>query len=467
MARTQAPQWLKQRGLQFLEKHLSGKAIAWQQVIAIIIPVLIDQAFVICLGMLNTAMVSSSGAQAVSAVSMVDSLNVFLQQTFIAIATGGTVVVAQYKGSGNLEMASKSVAQAIVGVAAVAGVISLTILLFHNYVLALLFGRAEADVLDNARIYITACAIAYPFLGIVEATNGALRGAGQTKSALGVSLTMNLTYVSLNVLFITILGMGVRGLAISVICARAFAAAVGLFYLSRGGHGLHLRRENVLHYDFSIQKKILFIGMPFAAEQMFFQGGKLLTQTFVVSLGTLSTAVYAICNSIVMLLQIGAFALNIAVVTVVGQCMGRRDIEDARKFIKAFIIMCSLSYVLLALCILPFLNGIIGLYNPAAEVIPEIKRIVYVTAVVYPVFWAQSFTTPAALRAAGDSRFTSVASLCTMWTIRVILGYVLAIPVGLGVMGVWIGMMSEWVVRGTIFIWRYRGDRWYRHRLID
>lgn len=73
---------------------------------------------------------------------------------------------------------------------------------------------------------------------------------------------------------------------------------------------------------------------------------------------------------------------------------------------------------------------------------------------------------PSALRAAGDSNFTSITSLLSMWVLRVILGYVLAIPLKFGIMGVWVAMVTEWGVRGVIFWWRFRGEKWYRRKLI-
>src|SRR4051812_4472472 len=92
----------------FLTKHFTGDAIDYHQIIALYVPILIDQAFLVGLNLVNIAMISSSGVAAVSAVSMIDSLNNFLISVFVAISTGGTVVVAQYKGSGNDHMVSRA-----------------------------------------------------------------------------------------------------------------------------------------------------------------------------------------------------------------------------------------------------------------------------------------------------------------------------------------------------------------------
>lgn len=453
--------------MSFLDRTFSGESMSFHQIMAIFIPILVDQAFLVILTLVNTAMISSSGMAAVSAVSMVDSLNLFLLNVFIAIATGGTVVVAQYKGVGNSEMVSKSAAQAISAVTLLSAVVAALMILFHIPILNVLFGDAEAAVMHNAQIYIIGSCLSYPFIAIVEVVCGVLRGASETKPSLFLSVVMNMSYVLLNLVLVTALDWGVMGLSISLVVSRLLASAVSILYLLFKDRALAFSLKEALHFDFPIQKKILFVGVPFAAEQMFFNGGKILTQTFIVQLGTLSISVNAICNSLVPLIQIPANALNLAVITVVGQCMGRRDVKDARKFIRAFLLMSSLSFLICAILFLPFFQPLVSLFHPPAEIIPDIWLITLIYCIGAPIFWSISFITPSALRAAGDSKYTSIISLLSMWLFRVVLGYVLGVVLDFGIVGVWAAMILEWGVRGLIFLLRLKGDKWYAHHLID
>lgn len=457
---------LKRKSIFLLNKYFTGDSLDYKQIIAIIIPILVDQAFIILMSLLNTAMVSSSGVAAVSAVSMVDSLNIFLINVFVAVATGGTVIVAQYKGSGNDQMVSKSAAQAISAVAIISLFLSALVIIFHMPTLNLLFGRAEADVLQNAKIYLIGSCISYPFIAIFQAVNGALRGVAETKACLGLSLIMNVTFLILNILFITVLDMGVMGLIVSMLTARILGMVASLIYLLKYNQTLRFQIKNALRLNFSILRKIMFIGIPFAAEQMFFNGGKLLTQTFIVQLGTLAITVNAISGSISLLFQIGANALSIAIVTVVGQCIGRRDIADARKYVKSFLGLSTVFFIISDLILLPLFPLIVRLFSPPAEIIPTIFQLTLLIAIAQPLFWSFSFITPSALRAAGDSNFTSLSSLLSMWLLRVVLGYLLGITFGFGIMGVWIAMVTEWVVRGSVFMWRFKGEKWYSRKLI-
>jgi putative MATE family efflux protein len=457
---------IKLKTVFLLNKYFTGESIDYKQIIAIIIPIFVDQGFLILMALLNTAMISSSGVAAVSAVSMVDSLNIFLVNVFVAVATGGTVIVAQYKGNGNEEMVSKAASQAISAVAIISIMISAFVILFHTPTLNLLFGNADADVFQNARIFLIGSCISYPFIAIFQAVSGVLRGISETKACLGLSLIMNITYLCLNIVLITIFDMGIMGLVISMILARILGMVTSLIYLVKYNQTLRFKIRNALKLDFSILKKIMFIGIPFAAEQMFFNGGKLLTQTFIVQLGTIAMTVNAISGSISLLFQIGGNALSISIVTVVGQCIGRRNIHDARKFVKSFIGLSTVFFVVATIIILPLFPLIVKLFSPPEEIIPTIFALILLIGIAQPILWSFSFIMPSALRAAGDSKFTSISSMLSMWLFRVILGYILGITLHFGIMGVWVAMVAEWSIRGFVFAWRFKGDKWYAHRLI-
>lgn len=457
---------LRQRFCGLMDRMLSGNLMTWQQVVAIILPILVDQAFITCFNILNTAMISSSGVAAVSAVSMVDSLNFFLVNVFIAVATGGTVVVAQYKGNGNDEMVSRSAGQAISAVALLAVAVGALIIVFHTPVLNLLFGEAEQAVMDNARVYLIGSCISYPCFAVFEAVVGVLRGIADTRASLMLSLVNNVAYVFLNIIFITILDMGVMGLVISLNLARLLGMSAAVVYILFRSHHIRLHWKELFHMQFNIQKKILYIGIPFAAEQMFFQGGKILTQTFIVDLGTLAMTTNAISGSMVSLFQICGNTLSLAIVTVVGQCVGHKDIEDARKYFRSFIKLASLASLVSFFIIMPFFPILVKLYSTPAEIVGDIFWIMLISGVGQFTLWSVSFITPAGLRAAGDSRFTSVASMLSMWLFRVVLGYILGIILPFGIVGVWAAMILEWGVRGLVFWHRFRGTKWYAHNLI-
>jgi len=451
---------------QVARTYFSGKNMNYKEIFTIIFPILTDQMFLVVMSILNIAMISSAGMAAISAVSMVDALNLFLINLFIAVATGGTVIIAQYNGSKNKEMVAKTATQVISFNAIFSTVLCILLVIFHNQVLSFLFGSAEAEVFENARLYLIGSCLSYPFIAIFQAICSSLIGVSETKASLKLSLIMNLTNTLLNVLFITILHMSIMGLVISIILARMIGMVSGLIYLMKYNKTLQFKIKNALKLDLFILKKIMLIGFPFALEQMFFNGGKLLTQTFIVHLGTTALTVNAIVISLTSFYQIGPNALSIAIVTVVGQCMGQKNIEDARKFTKSFMALAVLFFIGVSFIMFPSFPLLMDMFKAPEHAVPTILFIVIISAVTQPIFWPISFIMPSALRAAGDAKFTSMTSMLSMWLFRVILGYVLGITLGVGIVGVWVAMFLEWGVRSFFFWRRFKGDKWYKHTLI-
>lgn len=454
---------VKKTGL--LDRLLSGESIHYRQIVSLFLPILVDQAFLISLGLINTAMISSSGVAAVSAVNMTDSLHFLLVGMFISLSAGGTVVVAQYKGSGNEAMVSRAAASTVSTVPLVALCISLLIIFFHNPVLKLLYGAASPDVLDIARTYLVGGSASFVGIALVDAVCGVMRGIGRTRVSLALSLLMNGLYVILNFVLLHLFHMGVNGLVIALNVSRYLAAACAIVILFRTSLRVSLR--DLFRLNLEMLKKIVYVGVPLALEQIFFNGGKMITQLFIVSMGTYALAVNAIGSSLAAASQIIGSALSLTLVTVVGQSIGRRNIDDARKFTKSFIGLSSLSFVLTGLIIAGGFRPIVGLFHPPEEIVGDIFTVTLVNLIFQIPLWSISFVMPAALRAAGDSKFTSITALLSMWLVRIVLGYLFGITLGMGVLGVWLAMNLEWGVRGSIFVWRFLGKKWYQHRLVD
>ncbi|MCI8501074.1 MAG: MATE family efflux transporter [Oscillospiraceae bacterium] len=450
-----------------IQRNLSGECFSFKSLTVIFLPLLVDQAMVAILNIINSSMVSSSGAEAVSAVNMVDSVNLFMVNFFIAVATGGTVVVAQYMGRYEPKKAGEAAAQAILSCTLCALTIGVLIIVFSEPILNLLFGQAEPKVMENARIYLTGCCISYPAFAVFQAVSGALRGMGDTRSSIMLSIGMNVLVVLFNLVFINGMGLSVLGVTFSLNIARAAAAVAAVVYLLHTKHELQIKPKYFLRFSKSMQKSIMLIGLPSASEQMFFHGGKIITQTFIVSLGTMSMTAYAISMSMTILFQVPGNALNLTIMTVVGQCMGAGNVKEAKKFMHSFIIASLVLSTLVALVMLPFTPLLYQMYSPPDGIAYETFMCLLISVVGVPILWSMAFITPSALRAAGDAKFTSVAAMLSMWIVRVMLGYLLGIVLGYGIIGVVAAMVLEWGVRAVIFTLRKRGTKWYQHKVID
>lgn len=450
----------------FLNRYLSGEDFDYRFVLSLLGPVIFDQFFLIAFNFINTAMISSSGEAAISAVNMVGSVNVFLIQIFVAVGLGGTVLISQYFGRKKYQMIGKVVNGTFYGAILVATILAIIFLLAHNVILKLLFGDAEPIVMKNAQLYMVGVLLSYPFEATVEGTNGSLRGIGRTKNSLQLSLTMNMLNLIFNFIFINYLKMGVLGLVISLNISRWLAAGSAIVMLYCHREFFHMKWSLMKRIDLRMVKRVVIVCIPFAAESFFFNGGKIIMQMMIVSLGTQVIATSAIAMSWSQLSEIIPSALQTSLVPIVGQCIGRQNIRDARKITRSFVIGGYIALILSHLLIIPVYDQGIALFNPSAAIKPKIFQIYLIFCAGHFLVWSLSFILPSALRAAGDAKFTTTVSLTTMWVVRVGIGYIVGIVLHYGLPGIYIVWVIEWAIRGSIFLIRFRGKKWYQHHLI-
>ena len=147
-------------------------------------------------------------------------------------------------------------------------------------------------------------------------------------------------------------------------------------------------------------------------------------------------------------------------VTVVSRCVGAGSYEKARYYTKKLLKYTYLFMSVTILASLALLPLILKLYHVSAEAERVARIIVWMHGLVGIPLWPLAFTLPNALRAAGDTRFTLVASTVSMWTMRVGLGILMGSFWGMGVLGIWIAMLVDWVVRIAFFLPRFHGHKW-------
>lgn len=439
----------------------SGKALA-----RLILPLILEQLLVVTVGMADTVMVAGVGEAAVSAVSLVDQINVLLVQVFAALATGGAVVASQYLGRRDYKNACASANQLLYSTLIVAVVVSVIGLVANRHLLGLVFGGVPEEVMRNGVTYFWISALSYPFLAIYNAGAALFRSMGNSKVSLFASVLMNIINIGGNALLIFVFDMGVAGAATASLVARITAAVVMLVLLHKPTSPIHF--ENLLHFhlDAGLQRSILRVGVPTGVEGGMFQIGKLLVTSLVASLGLAATTANAICNSVGAMVNVPGSALGLAMVTVVGQCVGARDYKQARWYTKRMMLWTYLGMAALCTLVWAVSPILIGFFAPSAETRALAQEIMAFFCLGTMLFWPPSFALPNALRAAGDARFTMTVSMVSMWLLRVAMSYVL-VGAGFGLAGIWLAMILDWVGRDVCFIWRAVRGKWEKARVLD
>ena len=425
----------------------------------LIVPLVIEQLLAITVGLFDSVMVSHVGEAAISAVSLVDTVNVLLVNAFSALATGGAVIAGQYLGRREAVKAGHSGAQLLLFMGEASLLIMVLFYLAKGFVLGVVFGQVEPDVAAYANTYYIIVEASIPFLAIYSAGAALFRVMGNSKISMWVSLLTNLINVAGNALLIFGLHMGVEGVAIPTLVSRAVGAVVIVALLRRPDLPLRVEKS-ALRHDKYVVKNILRFGVPNGLESSMFQLGKILLLSTVAVLGTASVAANAMGNTVCTFQCVPGNALGLAMVTVVSRCVGAGNYAKARfytkKLMKAtyFFMWASIALVL---ALLPL---IMRLYNVSDQAASYARQIIWMHGIAAAVLWPASFTLPQALRAAGDTRFTMVVSTVSMWTLRVGLGVLLGRFWGFGVLGIWMAMFADWALRMAFFLPRFLGHKW-------
>ncbi len=450
-----------------LEQQYGSKLFTYQQIFGMLLPIVLDNLFITLISLLTTAMISSSSQESVSAVSMVNPLAMMMWAIISAISVGGTVIVAQYKGSGNSGKIRDAAGQVILATFLISVLGCVILVVFADPLINWMFGVADPVVKAKARGYLIGLAISQIFLAIYTGAFGIFRGIGETKICLKLTIVINLIHLCASVLFLNVMKLDIIGTSLSLIIARLIGSVMAIWLLMNSKSVLRLYPKNILLINKRVFKSVFNLGIPYALEQIFFNGGSMIVQTYLVQLGTISIAANAIANSSFSMLYTVGGSVGVLATTIVGQSFGAQEMDLTKRYGAKMTRLGTVVSVLSILVLYPCMPIILKLYQAPEETLSVIYQLLLITIIPMPFFWSCSNIMPGVLRATGDMTFVSLVSLTTMWMIRVGLGYVFAITLGFGISGAWICMGIEWAVRSVIFYLRYRSDVWLKKKAIE
>ena len=316
-----------------------GPLFTKRALFTLIWPLLLEQTLSVTMGMADTLMVAGVGEAAVSSVSLVDSLNILIIQILSALATGGAVIASQYLGRRDEENASRSAAQlySVLGISTVA--VGVVCMLLSRPILRMVFGSIDEDVMRFAQQYFLISAVSYPFIGLYNAGAALFRAQGNSKISMMSSLVMNVVNIGANAILIFGFKMGVMGAALASLVSRAVACCAVLFLLQKPGCMLRVTGLSALKPDGKLIRRILRVGIPAGIENGMFQIGKLSVASLTSTLGTAAIAANAVANTTSTFLNIPASAVGMAVLTVVGQCLGAGEKEQAVWYARRLLLV--------------------------------------------------------------------------------------------------------------------------------
>lgn len=437
-----------------MERLFSGKDLK-----KLIIPLVFEQALAITVGMADTMMISSVGEAAVSGVSLVDMINMLIFSILAALATGGAVVSSQYLGARKKDEARKSAKQLLYTVLVAGILITVIVILLRKPLLQLFFGSIEADVMENALIYLTITAISFPFLAVYNACAALFRSMGNSQITLKVSILINLINIVGNAICIFGLHMGAAGVAIPSLISRAVGGFVLYVLLKNPNLDICFIKDS-FHLDFYMIRKILHIGIPSGIENGLFQLGRVLVVSIISGFGTVQIAANGVANNLDSVGVLVGGAINLAMITVIGQCVGAGDESQIRYYTKKLLLIAYIPTIIINIILFLSIDGILSLYGLSAETTELAKILIFIHNGCACLMWPLSFTFPNMLRACNDVKYTMIVSILSMFIFRIGLSYIIGVNMGMGAIGVWIAMILDWVCRIICFVARYVSGKW-------
>lgn len=438
-----------------------------RQLAKLILPLIVEQFLALAVGLADSLMVANVGEAAVSGVSLVDTLNVLLISAFTALAAGGAVVSGQYIGSNRLDKANDAAAQLLVLMAAISLAVTGLLYAVRYPLLHGLFGAIEPDVMGYANTYYLIVEASIPFMAVYSAGAAIFRVMGNSAVSMRVSLLVNGVNVTGNALLIYGLRLGVEGVAIPTLISRMVGAAAVLLLLRRPELPLHIQTPFRYRYNAAAVRSIVRMGVPNGIENSLFQLGKILLLSVASAFGTASITANAIGNTLTGFQVLASSAVGVGMVTVISQCVGAHDYKMARYYTRRLMAVAYVSFWICCGILFLLQPVILRVYHVSPTAQQLANKILWMHGGFGLLLWPAAFVLPQTLKAAGDTRFTMVAAVASMWVFRILFGIWFARGLGYGVLGIWMAMFIDWACRIVIFLVRYRGHRWETKALHD
>ncbi|MDE6747473.1 MAG: MATE family efflux transporter [Lachnospiraceae bacterium] len=425
-----------------------------------IIPLFLEQLLVMLVGIADTLVVSYAGEAAVSGVSLVNQFNTIFIYLFTALASGGAVVISQYIGRKDSESAGRSASQLLMFGTVFSVLIAVVVLVGNKGMLSLLFGKVEDSVMDACITYLRISAYSYPALAIYNSGAAVYRSLGKTNITMYISVLSNIINVVGNVIGVFVLDAGVAGVAWPSLIARTFSAVVITVLCFRKKNDVVYITDWIFKWNTDCLKRIWSVAIPNGVENGIFQLVKVALSSIVALFGTYQIAANGVAQSIWSLAALAGVAMGPAFITVIGQCMGNKDTEAADYYLTKLSKITLLLSSAWNLLILIFTPLFLRFYALEAQT----KQLVIWLVLIHNVFNAVAFPFSGALsnglRAAGDVKFTMYVSVLSTIAGRLFVSYLLGIILDMGVIGIAIAMVCDWVIRAVIFVWRQKSGKW-------
>lgn len=423
-------------------------------------PVAAEMALQTVTQMVDMAMVGRLGPAAIAAVGLSFRPVFIPYAAVLGFGAGVAAVVSRHTGARDKRGASRAAAQSMLVFALVAIIISLGFFVFSRKIMALM--GAEAHVVDMGASYLNGMSPGLGFMLFGLTMTFALRGAGDTKTPLGVNAVANAINVFLNwVLIFGHLGfpaLGLFGAGLATSIARTCAALTLVFLMLKDRAGLPLYARDFTVCDLGLIRKILRIGLPAVLERLNLSLAQAVHLRIVADLGTTVVAAATVASSAELVSFMPAIGFSVAAATTVGQSLGARKPKVAEVYAIESTRMAAIFMGAMGLLFGLFPQVFLRMFTNDTQVIAEGAVLLRIIA-FSQVFTGVAHTLAGALRGAGDTRTVLLIAVLASWAVRVALAAVL-VNLGFGAAGAWLAILADWMLQAAGAAWFFNRGKW-------
>ncbi len=455
--------------LDILDRSIPARTL----IFSLVIPSFVEEFMMILSSYVDTAMVGSIGVHATAAVAINGPALGLTNGFNFGLSIGFSVMISRFIGEARIEKAEEVIKNAMFHILWFGSLLTLiyTFVLVPNYVRWM---GADEAIWKDAMAYMRYLGYSRIFLVTMMICSNLMRGQGDTRRPMICNVLRNVINVFLNLVFIyptrvvSILGfsftawgagMGVAGAAIATSLSNVLSGLLSLYFVFRPTNKVHIKLSECVGVRPTLLRHIYRLGIPIAGERLVINGGQLATMRMLTGISSAVVAANSLANTAESICYMPVSGFSIAATTLVAQWLGAGDSKRATELGNACIKYACRVMVVTATLLYIFAPNIIDIFTDDARVIAMAAEALRVQAFA-EIFVAIAMTTAGILRGAGDTHYSSMLTMSSMWLVRVPLAYILINFFDFHLLGVWIPMALDWTTRGILMTIRYRRGKW-------
>ncbi|MDY4585391.1 MAG: MATE family efflux transporter [Oscillospiraceae bacterium] len=444
------------------------KGMMRSDILTIALPSLVELVLTSLTSMADQIMVGrlpgQLGVQALSAVGLCMNPKVILMTALMAINTGTTAVVARYRGMGNQEKANQTFKQSLIFNIFLSAIMMVIGVVFARKLIGLIAGNGISETtVEYAVTYFRIQMYGFIPLMMTNTVTSTLRAIGDSKMPMVYNTIANVVNLFFNYgLIYGKLGMpemDVAGASLATVIGQCVAFVIAMYIMFSKKRYVYLDFKEKTGYNKTIMSNVLGIGLPSMLEQLCLRIGIIIYSRIVASLGDIAYATHMVCMNIQSLTFMSGMAFQNSATTLMGQSLGRRRLDMADNYTRmtrniSFWISCVIG-VILAL----FGGQIVNIYNSTPEIVEMGGKLLAIVAITQP-FQSSQFVTTGALRGAGDTKYPAVVIFICTLIVRSVLGYIFVIQLDMGLIGAWLAIVVDQLLKTAMIFARYNTGKW-------